>query len=267
MSDPIADLAARPDVAAELTAGRAAVDELLWNRTARSRGKALAAESALLGAWADAAFEGAEVPQDSLRAGAVEDSPIGRAAVRTLAMYAGVPAAAEILTTAPLQALARLHALVAVGSTADDLIGRPRTDDQVADPLRLRTSGDAADATTRLAALGRMLSGGTQAPALALAAITHAEIAVTQPFAWGSGLVARATTRLVLRAKGVDPDGWSIPEAGLRMLGRPKYVAALRGYASGEPDGVTGWMVLHAQAVAAGARAAAELVDDLPAEA
>lgn len=100
-------------------------------------------------------------------------------------------------------------------------------------------------------------AGGTQAPALALAAVVHAEIAVTQPFDWGSGLIARAMTRLVLRAKGVDPDGWSVPEAGLRMLGRPAYVSGLRGYASGEPDGVTGWLILHSQAVAAGARAAA----------
>ncbi len=262
MPDPIADLAALPDVAAELAAGRAAVDELLWNRAARARGHALSAESTLLGAWADAAFEGAEVPQDSLRAGAVEDSPIGRTAARTLAMYAELPAAADLVAVSPLQALARLHAVVAVGSS--DAVGRPRSGDEVADPLRIRAAVPAVQAAARMQSVATLLAGGTQAPALALAAVVHAEIAVTQPFDWGSGLIARAMTRLVLRAKGVDPDGWSVPEAGLRMLGRPAYVSGLRGYASGEPDGVTGWLILHSQAVAAGARAAAELVEDLP---
>ena len=265
VSDPIAELAALPDVAAELAAARTAVDELLWNRAARARGRALAAESALLGAWADAAFEGAEVPQGSLRSGAVEDSPIGRTAVRTLAMYAEIPAAADIVTTAPLQALARLHAVVAVGST--DAVGRPRSGDDVADPLRLRTAEPSSAAAARLAALGDVLVGSSTAPALALAAIVHAEIAVVQPFDWGSGLLARAMTRVVMRAKGVDPDGWAIPEAGLRMLGRPKYVAALRGYATGDVAGVTEWIVRHSQAVAAGAAAAAELVDELPTDA
>lgn len=262
MSDPIAAWAALSDVAPQLQSARAAVDELLWNRPARSRGRSLAAESTLLGAWADAAFEGAEVPQDSLRAGAVEDSPIGRTAARTLAMYAEMPVVTDLVNTAPLQALARLHAVVAVGSTPH--VGRPRPDDDVVDPLRLRTATDADAAGARLRAMASLLTMPTQAPALALAAVVHAEIAVTQPFDWGSGLLARATTRLVLRAKGVDPDGWSIPEAGLRLLGRPKYVAALRGYASGEPEAVAQWLILHSQAVAAGARAATDLVPDLP---
>lgn len=262
MSDPIAELAAVPRVAEELATARSSVDQLLWDRSARARGAALAAESTVLGAWADAAFEGAEIPRDSLKAGAVEDSPMGLTAARTLAMYSEIPVCADLVSTAPLQALARLHAVLAVGSCEE--VGRPRSGDEVADPLRLRTADSAAMAAARLGAAGELLAGGTDAPALALAGVLHAEIAVAQPFEWGSGLLARASTRLVLRAKGVDPDGWSVPEAGFRMLGRPKYVAALRAYASGTPEGVTGWLVLHAQAVAAGARAAAELVPDLP---
>lgn len=262
MADPIAELAALPDVAAELTAGRTAVDQLLWNRTARGRGRGLAAESALLGAWADAAFEGAEVPQDSLRAGVLEDSPVGRTAVRTLAMYAEIPGAAEVLTSAPMQALARLHAVVSVDAPGEP--GRPRRADEVVDPLRLRTAVPAGAAADRLASLGPLLTGGTEAPALALAAVVHAEVAVVQPFDSGSGLVARALTRTVLRALGVDPDGWSMPEAGFRMLGRPQYVTALRGYASGDVAGVTGWLITHARAVAAGAQAAAERAEELP---
>ncbi|MFN8125084.1 MAG: hypothetical protein U0R64_01030 [Candidatus Nanopelagicales bacterium] len=216
----------------------------------------------MLGAWADAAFEGAEVPQASLRSGALEDSPVGRTAARTVAMYAEIPAVADLMTSAPLQALARLHAIVAVGSSAE--VGRPRAADEVPDPLRSGTAVPAADATARLAALARLLTSDTAAPALAVAAIAHAEVAVTQPFDWGSGLVARSLTRVVMRAKGVDPDGWTIPEAGLRMFGRPRYVKALRAYASGEPNGMAEWLRAHSQWVTSGAAAATELVPDLP---
>ena len=56
MSDPIQTLAELPGVPEALTQARDAVDSLLWDRTARRRGRALSAESTLLGAWADAAF-------------------------------------------------------------------------------------------------------------------------------------------------------------------------------------------------------------------
>lgn len=263
MSDPVAALADLPEVASGVAAARAEVDALLWDRAARAKGAELSAESTLLGSWASAAFEGAEVPQASLRAGAVEDSPMGRTAARTLAMYAELPAVAGTAFVAPLQVLARLHAVVAAGFVADDELGRPRHNDDVADPLRTRLAVPAADLGARLAGVAQLLTEPTQAPALVTAALVHAELAVTQPFSWGSGLVARAMTRVVLRGTGVDPDGWVVPEAGLRMLGRPKYVAALRGYASGEPQGVSRWIVVHAEAVAAGARAATELVPEL----
>lgn len=260
VTDPAAVLAADPDVAEAVSAARSAVDRLLWDRTARSRSEALAAESTLLGAWASAAFEGAEVPQASLRAGAVEDSPMGRTAARTLAMYSEIPAVTEVARTAPLQAIARLHAVLAAGVAAGDDIGRPRRDDDVSDPLRTRLAVPADGLGPRLTGLAALLTTPSEAPALVTAALAHAELAVVQPFTWGSGLVARAMTRVVLRGAGVDPDSWTVPEAGLRMLGRPKYVAALRGYASGEPDQVSRWIVVHAQAVEAGARAATDLL-------
>lgn len=251
-----------PQVAEQLTTARSVVDELLWNRAARERGRSLAAESTLLGAWADAAFEGAEIPRDSLRSGVVEASPMGRTAARTLAMYARIPAAADTLAHAPLQALAALHSVVAAGSEGEP--GRPRGGAEPQDPLALGTAVPALEASRRLTALGELLSRPSAAPALAVAGIVHAEIAVAQPFDWGSGLLARAMTRVVLRSRGVDPDNWSIPEAGLRMLGRPKYVRALRAYSSGEVVGVTDWLITHARMVAAGARAAMDLLGELP---
>ena len=62
----------------------------------------------------------------------------------------------------------------------------------------------------------------------ALLEAVERQIAVLRPFAWGSGLIARATVRLVLAARGVDPSLFSIPEHGVAELGRPAYVRALQ---------------------------------------
>jgi hypothetical protein len=244
-------------------------------------GSELAAESTIAGAWCNSAFEGAEVLLEDLREGSVEDSPMGRVAARTLAMYIELPRVADLLGRAPMQALARLQT-VAVAGVADQGgvvpaaganaerqyrdhdrggSGRPRQDDTVSDPLRLDTAIPADEIGDRLAQLGELLTSETLAPAIVVAGIVHAEIAVIQPFAAGSGLVARCLTRAVLRERAVDPDGWSIPETGMRMLGRPSYVKALRAYATGTTEGVSAWLVHHAQMVDIGAEEAVKWVE------
>lgn len=262
--DPLVVLAELPEVARAGEEARDAVDRLLWDRPARARGMALSAESTVLGAWASAAFEGAEVGIDTLRSGAVEDSPIGLVAARTLAMYSTLPRMADIVLTAPLQALAQLHAVVAVDHSEGDELGRPRATDDVSDPLRFRLAVPAAEVPHRLNAIAELLTSQSAAPAVVLAGVVHAELATAQPFVWGSGVIARSMTRLIMRAKGVDPDGWTIPEAGIRMLGRPKYITALKGYATGEPTAVANWLVVHSRIISAGATAAADMVADLP---
>jgi Fic family protein len=107
----------------------------------------------------------------------------------------------------------------------------------------------------RLGLLADVLTAPTAAPALVVAAVAHAEVAVLRPFTWGSGLVARATARLVMAERGVDPSLFSIPERGVLEQGRAGYVRALRAYASGTPDGVAEFLVWHATACALGARA------------
>ncbi|MEY3734421.1 MAG: hypothetical protein RL347_1780, partial [Actinomycetota bacterium] len=87
--------------------------------------------------------------------------------------------------------------------------------------------------------------------------IAHGELLSLRPFRWGSGLIARASLRLVLASRGVDPDLMSCPEAGMLSLGRSSYVAALRGYATGEPDGVAEWIRWNAAAIGYGASAEA----------
>ena len=145
-----------------------------------------------------------------------------------------------------------------------DQRGRLRSDDQADDPLRLPELPSAEQASARLAALARILTMPTDAPALVIAAIAHAEVATIRPFAWGSGLVARAMTRLVLAGRGVDPDGLTVNEAGLFAAGRSRYISALRAYQSATPDGLAEWLILHADAVRVGADESRRIFADLP---
>ena len=62
----------------------------------------------------------------------------------------------------------------------------------------------------------------TDAPALLVAAVVHAELAAAAPFASHNGLVARAAERLVLVARGLDEKSLVVPEAGHLAL-RPAY--------------------------------------------
>lgn len=255
-SDPLAPLALLPGVAEALEAARAAVDAMLWDRALAPRRTEVVAESALRGAWANAWMEGAECGLAELRAGAVLDgSPMGRVLAGAVRLQAELAHLVPVVGTAPAQALARMHALVAHGFAPDDELGRPRRGAAVDDPLRLGPAPDADAVSARLGALATLLRESV-APGVLVAVVAHAEVATARPFGWGSGLVARALLRLVLAQRGVDPSMMAAPEVGLRAAGRPQYVRALRGYASGTPKGVAESVVVLAGAVAAGAREA-----------
>ncbi|MBI1378813.1 MAG: oxidoreductase [Frankiales bacterium] len=265
-TDPLADLAALPGVEAALAAARDRVDAVLWDRAVRARAAEVAAGSRLRGAWASAALDGAEVRPDALVSGdALDGSPIGRVVAASLALQAEVPSQADLLGRAPLQVLSHLHAVVSAGFVPDAERGRPRGGSDVDDPLRLGPAPSPAEASARMTALGRLLAAPTSAPAMVLAAVVHAEVAVVRPFAWGSGLVARSLSRLVLAARGVDPDGLTVPEAGLFAAGRPAYTSALTAYAGGDPEGLARWLVLHADCVRVGAEESYRILRDLPA--
>ena len=141
------------------------------------------------------------------------------------------------LSKSPLQALARIHALAAAGLPAESR-GRPR---------------DAAAAET-LRGVGQLLTAPTDAPALLVAALVHATLATTAPFASHNGLVARAAERLVLVARGVDEKSLVVPEAGHLAL-RPAYESNLRGYRDGGRTGLHSWLLYAAQAQTKGAEA------------
>ena len=190
---------------------------------------------------------------------------MGRVVAASLALQTEIPRQVALVDRAPLQVLSQLHSVVAAGFVADDQRGRVRADGAADDPLRLAAPPAADQAARRMTALASLLTAPTTAPALVVAAVAHAEVAVVRPFAWGSGLVARSLTRLVLAARGVDPDGITVPEAGLWAAGRPAYAKALRGYAEGTPAGVAAWLVLHAETVRVGADESRRILADLPA--
>jgi hypothetical protein len=264
--DVLAPLTDLPGVGEAVDAARASVDSVLWDRAVRGRAAEIVGASRLRGAWATAAVDGAEVRPDALVSGdALDGSPIGRVVAAALALQAEVGRQVTTFDRAPLQVLSQLHAVVSASFVvSDDERGRLRVDERADDPLRLGalpTSDEAARRTTVLAAL---LTRPTAAPALVVAAVAHAEVAVSRPFTWGSGLVARSLTRLVLAARGVDPDGLTVPEAGLYAAGRTTYANALRAYATGTPEGVAQWLVLHARTVGVGADESRRILADLP---
>jgi hypothetical protein len=141
---------------------------------------------------------------------------------------------------APLQAIARLHALAAADLASDDRLGRPRGDVEVGQ---------------RLALLADLVTGGTKVAAPVLAAVVHGELLTLEPFGSADGVVARAASRLVTITSGLDPHGLGVPEM-YWMQRSGDYRAAARGFASGTPDGLTAWLVLSAEALRAGAREA-----------
>ena len=245
--DPLAVIADDPVVSAAVAAAREEIDALLWRRDVRAAAAEVAAASQERGARASAAMDGADLA-------VAEDSPMGRVLDAALRLTAAVPGQVDVFARAPLQALAHLHALTAHGFAPADGLGRPRGDGIADDPLSIGPVPAAAASSTRLTLLADLLTGPTQAPALVVAAIAHAELAVLRPFAWGSGLLARASTRLVLAGRGLDPSLFSIPEHGMLEAGRTSYVRALQAYAGGTPSGVRDFVVWHATACAIGAR-------------
>jgi hypothetical protein len=236
--DPWADVSSLEGVGSAMAAARDGIDALLRDRGLRRTDPATTAEALLRGAWASAVLDGSTSTDDDVRTGRTDEVAAG--AVRVSAQLLSL---VPVLTRAPLQALARLHALAAPSSSAADRRGRPQ------DTLGAR----------RLAVLARRLTAPGAAPALVVAALVHAEVATTAPFPSANGLVARAVERLVLVERGVDPTSLTVPEAGHLRL-RPEYESNLRAYASGTRTGLQAWLLYAAEAYTSGAQAS-PLVD------
>ncbi len=99
------------------------VDRALAHRALRRGGGRVAAEVALRSAVASASLEGHPYEVEAVRSGAVTD-PVLQGALRVIAALDGL---AALWSTAPRQALARVHVLAARGlpDLPEDALGRP----------------------------------------------------------------------------------------------------------------------------------------------
>jgi Fic family protein len=258
---PLLDLPGVPEAVAE---ARTAVDGLLSHRVLRRGSAEVTAESALRGARASAQLEGAGIELERLRgqlmAGGTVTLPskdergalLVQGAVR---LHADLGQLLVPWRHSPRQALARLHVLAAADLVADnDALGRPRpAGAPYEDPLELGEAPDPLEVAARLDGLARVLTGGTSAPAVVVAAVVHGELLALRPFGVADGVVARAAARLVLIDRGLDPKAVSAPEVGHAEL-HHEYEEAARAYIAGGPEGVAAWIAHCARAVALGAR-------------
>jgi hypothetical protein len=223
----------------------------------RSRSSEVTAESALRGARASAAIAGADWPLEELRRRTDFSGEDGAGVVRGALRISGeLSPLLAILRQAPAQALTRMHMLAAAGEVEPARIGRPRGAGEpvVIEPGGPATPVDADEAATRLAALTEVLAAPTKAPALVVAAIAHGELLAATPFGWGDGLIARAVFRLLLVARGLDPQSLAVPEVGFLELGVEARNAALAAYTSGTAHGLAAWIAHCGEALISGSQ-------------
>ena len=241
-ADPLAPLAELPGVAAAAEEARAALGRAHRHRANLRGWPTTAAEAALRAARASSVLDGGALRLPDSGA----PDPVLAGALRvSQALEGGATALVGVWQRAPLQALARLHSLAAADLVEDDRLGRPRPDPEVGRRLELLTG---------------IVTGGTRVPAPVLAAVAHGELLTLAPFGSADGVVARAVSRLVTIAAGLDPHGLGVPEVyWMRRSG--DYRAAARGFASGTRDGLAAWLVLGCRALHAGAREALQIAE------
>lgn len=232
-TDNFADASRLEGVPSAFAATRDGIDSMLRDRGLRKSSPETTGESLLRGASATAALEGSAYDVDALRQG--EGDAVALAAVRLSTELLGL---VPVWERAPIQALARLHALIAAGRADNADLGRP------ADP----------HGAQRLHSLAQQVVRPTEAPGMVVAAIAHAEVASAAAFCSDNAMVARAVERIVLVSKGVDPASVTVPESGHAQAPNA-YAQALAAYAEGSPAGVQRWLTYAAEAFARGAEA------------
>jgi hypothetical protein len=244
--DPLARVAALPGVPEAADAARAAVDRLLTHRLLRRRSADVSVEAGLRSARASAALEGVDIPLDVLRTTGSEDPTLQGA----LRISAELGSLGETLERAPMQVLARLHLLAAADLAPAETVGRPRIAGQ---PPEDGPGRDILEANARIEGLFGLLTMPTTAPAVVIAAVLHAELLATRPFATANGLVARGAARLLLVQRGLDPKALTAPDVGHLELAE-EYRTTAAGYAAGAPDDVAAFVVHCCRALELGAR-------------
>jgi hypothetical protein len=233
VSDPFISAALLEGIPSTYAGTRDGIDAILRDRGLRRSTPEDTARSLLLGAAATASLEGSAFDAETLAGGGGD--AVARGAVRLSTELLGL---LPTWNRAPVQALARIHALAAAGSVDDADLGRPVNPGGVA----------------RLTELAWMLGQPTEAPGLVVAALVNAEITAAGAFASHNGVIGRAAERLVLLAKGVDPASVLVPEAG-HAAEPAGYRSALAAYSGGTPTGVHQWLMYASQAFTRAAEA------------
>ncbi|NNJ02664.1 Fic family protein [Streptomyces sp. PKU-MA01144] len=255
-SDPLAALGDLPGVADAVDSVRKAVDRVYGHRVMRRRSSEVTSEAALRGARASAALSGADWALEEVRRRT--DFGSGREARTVGAALRLTAEAGQLLSIwrqSPLRVLARLHLVAEGGAAPDETVGRPRlVGEEVDEPLIDAPLPDAEEVAGRLEGLSRLVIAGSSAPALVLAAVVHGELLALRPFSSANGLVARAAERVVLVGSGLDPKSICPAEVGHAELGPAAYLAALDGYLSGTPEGLSAWIAHCGRAVELGVR-------------
>jgi hypothetical protein len=251
--DPLAPLMELPGVAEASDRARDALGRAHRHRANLRGWPVTAAEAALRAARASSVLDGGPVRLDDLLEASLQDrgvaDPVFGGALRVAqALEGGAGPLVGIWQRAPLQALARLHMLAAADLVDDNRLGRPRADAEVGPRLEL---------------LADLVTGRTRASAPVVAAVAHGELLTLKPFGSADGVVARAVSRLVTIASGLDPHGLGVPEVSW-MRQPADYRDAARGFADGTPAGVAAWLVLCCRAMQAGAQEALSIAESLP---
>lgn len=250
VTDPLAPLLDLPGVVDAAERARDALGAVHRHKTNRRGWPATAAEAAVRAARSSSALEGGSM--DFPREGE-EGDPVLAGSLRVASNLDG-DALGIILSTwkrAPLQALARLHLLAAADLVDDQsALGRPRSDGGIGERLDL---------------LAQLVTGGTSAPAPVIAAIVHGELLTLKPFGSADGIVARAASRLVATASGLDPHNLGVPEVSW-MRRSQAYRDGAAGFASGTATGVGSWVVYCCGALEAGAMEATSIAEAAAAE-
>jgi hypothetical protein len=232
-----------PGVAAASDEAREALGKAHRHRANLRGWPANAAEAAIRAARSSSVLDGGgpRFPADGLISG-----PVLAGALRVAeALEGGATTLVGVWQRAPLQALARLHALAAADLVDADRLGRPRDDTEVVRRLELMTE---------------LVTGGSGAPAAVLAAVAHGEILTLAPFGSADGVIARGVSRLITVASGLDPHGLSVPEV-YWMRNAADYRATAERFASGTAEGLRDWLMLSCRGLEAGAREALSIAN------
>jgi hypothetical protein len=180
---------------------------------------------------------------------------------------AEVQLAAEVLVR-PLDALGTLHGLLCRGLVDPEVAGRPRRTEQAmhdgAQGLVLYHAPPAEDVPRLMDGLASWLGEGSATlPSVVVAGIVHERLLEWLPYEAANGRLARAAARLVLHARGIDPQGLAVIERPL-AADPVGYYAEVAATVRRRGD-LGPWLERWAEAACAALETAAEAADPRPA--